>query len=146
MITYYHKQSGSVLVMAMLITLVIALIITSVYKMQSASIKKNEISTRESKEDAAISYCYALATNKVSTEVSAITTPFDLIKSATSASPAILSECVLMEGDFQLDETKSNNCSPGFPASYKYKLNAVVKFPDGVIYRTISIVTDDPCV
>ena len=132
--------------MAMLITLVIALIITAVYKIQSASTKKNEISARESLADAAISFCYSQATMQLGS-VSADT--YNLLTQPLNvgALPTILTQCILQRvtDTSQIQATQTNNCSITVESNY-YELTAVAQFPDGVKFETRSIVSDNPCI
>ena len=140
------RQSGSVLVMALLITLLIGLIVTGVYKMQSASTKKNEISARESIAEAAISFCYAQATMQLGS-VNADT--YDVLSHPVNenAIPAILKQCSLQRitDTSQIEATQTNNCSINIQTNY-FELTALAQFSDGVKFETRSIVTDNPCI
>ena len=144
--TSNHTQSGSVLVMTLLITLLIALIVTGVYKMQSSSTKKNEIGARESLADAAISLCYAQATMQLGS-INADT--YNLLSHPVNVSnlPDILKQCSLQRitDTSQIEASQSNNCSINIQASY-YELTALAQFSDGVKFETRSIVTDNPCI
>lgn len=144
--TNYQKQSGSVLVMALLITALIALIVTTVYRMQSASTKKNEISNRESLADAAISFCYSQATMQLG-NVNA--DYYDLLSHPANVSglPDILKQCSLQRvmDTAQIEASQTNNCSISIQASY-YELTALAQFADGVKFETRSIISDNPCI
>lgn len=141
-----NKESGSVLVMALLITALIALVVTTVYRMQSASTKKNEISNRESIADGAISSCYAQATMQLG-NVNA--DYFDLLSNPVNVSglPDILKKCSLQRvtDSAQIESSQTNNCSITIQANY-YELTALAQFADGVKFETRSIISDNPCI
>ncbi len=147
--TKIDKQTGSVLALVIVITLLLGLLLASLLKIQGAATKGTEVNTRESVADEAISYCQAEASRQQA-DVNA--SEYNLLSSPKLANnfQSILKQCKLVKIDDPVGvaAVSNENCDSDFIKQgdfVYYQLVALVQFNDGVRVETRSVVTSNPC-